>query len=66
MPPQVQPGEKLEKIEKVEPPQAPPDRALRVPPAPRSGEDVATLKRVSKRYGSRTIYDALVSRCADA
>ena len=28
-------------------------------PAPRSGEDVATLKAVHKSYGSRSIYEGL-------
>ena len=36
---------KLDKIEQVEPPQAPPDGGVRVPPAPRSGEDVVSLKK---------------------
>ena len=38
----------------------PPDRSLfEFPPAPRSGEDVATLKRVDKGYGARSIYEGL-------
>jgi ATPase subunit of ABC transporter with duplicated ATPase domains len=50
---------KLDKIEKVEPPKRRQKVLFEFPQAPRSGEDVATLKRVSKRYGSRTIYDHL-------
>jgi ATPase subunit of ABC transporter with duplicated ATPase domains len=50
---------KLDKIEKVEPPKVRKtvDFDFRAPP--RSGEDVARLARVVKRYGSRTIYDGL-------
>jgi ATPase subunit of ABC transporter with duplicated ATPase domains len=33
--------------------------AFEFPPAPRSGEDVANLRGVHKRYGSRVIYDGL-------
>jgi len=33
--------------------------AFDFPPAPRSGEDVVSLKNVHKGYGSRTIYDGL-------
>ena len=47
----------LEKIERVEPPKRRQTVLFEFPPAPRSGEDVATLKSVHKRYGSRTIYD---------
>ena len=50
---------KLDKIEKVEPPRRQQTVRFEFQPAPRSGEDVATLKGVSKRYGSRTIYDGL-------
>ncbi|MFN3867894.1 MAG: ABC-F family ATP-binding cassette domain-containing protein [Hyphomicrobiaceae bacterium] len=49
----------LEKIERVEPPRRRQAVAFDFAPAPRSGEDVAMLKRVKKRYGSRTIYDGL-------
>ena len=49
----------LEKIEKVEPPKRRQTILFEFPPAPRSGEDVATLKNVHKRYGARTIYDGL-------
>ncbi len=48
---------KLDKIEKVEPPRRQQTIAFEFRPAPRSGEDVVLLKSVSKRYGSRTIYD---------
>ncbi|RJF70481.1 ABC-F family ATP-binding cassette domain-containing protein [Rhodopseudomonas palustris] len=50
---------KLDKIEKVEPPRRRQTIAFDFLPAPRSGEDVVSLKRVSKRYGSRTIYEGL-------
>jgi ATPase subunit of ABC transporter with duplicated ATPase domains len=50
---------KLDKIEKVEPPKRQQTVRFEFQPAPRSGEDVATLKSVRKSYGSRTIYDGL-------
>src|SRR5262249_52388061 len=50
---------KLEKIERVEPPRRRQTVAFEFMPAPRSGEDVASLKNIHKRYGSRTIYDGL-------
>ncbi|HEV7260751.1 MAG TPA: ABC-F family ATP-binding cassette domain-containing protein [Bosea sp. (in: a-proteobacteria)] len=50
---------KLDKIEKVEPPKRRQTIAFDFPPAPRSGEDVVTLKGVHKRYGSRSIYEGL-------
>src|ERR1700729_1438961 len=50
---------KLEKIERVEPPRRRQTVAFEFLPAPRSGEDVASLKRVHKDYGSRPIYDGL-------
>ncbi|MDX2288360.1 MAG: ABC-F family ATP-binding cassette domain-containing protein [Hyphomicrobiaceae bacterium] len=49
----------LEKIERVEPPKRRQTIVFEFAPAPRSGEDVATLKAVHKRYGSRTIYAGL-------
>jgi ATPase subunit of ABC transporter with duplicated ATPase domains len=48
---------KLDKIEKVEPPRRRKVLQFDFRPAPRSGEDVAKLESVSKRYGQRTIYD---------
>src|SRR6201991_4578223 len=48
---------KLEKIERVDPPRRRQSVAFEFLPAPRSGEDVASLKNIHKRYGSRTIYD---------
>ena len=48
---------KLDKIERVEPPKHRQTVSFDFPPAPRSGEDVASLKNVHKGYGSRTIYD---------
>ena len=50
---------KLEKIEKVEPPRRRQTVLFEFPPAPRSGEDVATLEKVFKGYGGRRIYDGL-------
>ena len=50
---------KLEKIEKVEPPRRRQTVMFEFMPAPRSGEDVVTLKKVNKRYGSRSIYEGL-------
>ncbi|GBU17910.1 MULTISPECIES: ABC-F family ATP-binding cassette domain-containing protein [Methylobacterium] len=50
---------KLDKIERVEPPRRRQTVAFDFPAAPRSGEEVATLKGVHKRYGSRTIYEGL-------
>ncbi|PPQ37859.1 ATPase components of ABC transporters with duplicated ATPase domains [Rhodoblastus acidophilus] len=50
---------KLDKIEKVEPPRRRQSVAFDFPPAPRSGEDVATLKGVHKAYGAKRIYDGL-------
>lgn len=50
---------KLDKIERVEPPRRRQSVAFEFAPAPRSGEEVATLSRVSKRYGSRSIYERL-------
>ncbi|GAU85140.1 ABC-F family ATP-binding cassette domain-containing protein [Bosea sp. BIWAKO-01] len=50
---------KLEKIDRVEPPKRRQTVQFEFLPAPRSGEDVVTLKNVHKRYGSRSIYDGL-------
>jgi ATPase subunit of ABC transporter with duplicated ATPase domains len=50
---------KLEKIERVEPPRRRQTVAFEFLPAPRSGEDVVSLKKVHKGYGTRTIYQAL-------
>src|SRR6202034_4465335 len=50
---------KLKKIERVEPPRRRQTVAFDFPPAPRSGEDVVSLKGVQKAYGSRVIYDSL-------
>jgi ATPase subunit of ABC transporter with duplicated ATPase domains len=50
---------KLDKIEKLDPPR----KRVLVPfefrPPPRSGNDVATLRGVVKRYGERAVYDGL-------
>jgi ATPase subunit of ABC transporter with duplicated ATPase domains len=50
---------KLDKIERVEPPKRRQTVAFEFQPAPRSGEDVVSLKGVGKSYGRRTIYDGL-------
>jgi len=50
---------KLEKIDRVEPPKRRQTVAFEFQPAPRSGEDVVTLKNVHKRYGSKVIYEGL-------
>jgi len=49
----------IAKIERVEPPKRRQSVKFEFPPAPRSGEDVVTLKGVDKRYGALTIYDGL-------
>ncbi|MCW6511597.1 ABC-F family ATP-binding cassette domain-containing protein [Lichenifustis flavocetrariae] len=56
---------KLDKIERVEPPKRRQTVAFDFLPAPRSGDDVVSLKNVHKGYGSRSIYaglDLVVSR----
>src|ERR1700759_2926213 len=50
---------KLEKIERVEPPRRRQPVSFDFLPAPRSGEDVVSLKNVHKGYGSRVIYEGL-------
>jgi ATPase subunit of ABC transporter with duplicated ATPase domains len=50
---------KLEKIDRVVPPRRRQAVAFDFLPAPRSGEDVVSLKKVHKGYGSRNIYDGL-------
>src|ERR1700733_10892988 len=50
---------KLEKIDRVEPPKRRQSLRFDFPPAPRSGEDVANLRGVHKRYGDRVIYQGL-------
>src|SRR5277367_4506541 len=50
---------KLDKIERVEPPKRRQALSFDFPTAPRSGEDVANLRGVHKRYGSRVIYEGL-------
>jgi ATPase subunit of ABC transporter with duplicated ATPase domains len=50
---------KLEKIERVEPPRRRQAVAFDFLPAPRSGEDVVSLKKVHKGYGNRSIYQGL-------
>jgi ATPase subunit of ABC transporter with duplicated ATPase domains len=48
---------KLDKIEKVEPPKVRRTVDFEFRAAPRSGEDVARLARVAKRYGGRSVYE---------
>ena len=50
---------KLDKIERVEPPRRRQTVEFEFLPAPRSGEDVVSLKNVHKGYGSRAIYEGL-------
>jgi ATPase subunit of ABC transporter with duplicated ATPase domains len=50
---------KLDKIDRVEPPKRRQTVAFEFAQAPRSGEDVANLRGVGKRYGDRVIYDGL-------
>ncbi len=50
---------KLEKIDRVEPPRRRQSVSFDFPPAPRSGDDVVSLRNVHKRYGSRSIYEGL-------
>ena len=49
----------LAKIDRVEPPKRRQTVMFEFQPAPRSGEDVVSLKNVTKRYGSRSIYEGL-------
>jgi ATPase subunit of ABC transporter with duplicated ATPase domains len=50
---------KLDKIERVEPPKRRQAVSFDFPPAPRSGDDVVSLKNVYKGYGNRIIYEGL-------
>ncbi|WP_112663377.1 ABC-F family ATP-binding cassette domain-containing protein [Microvirga flavescens] len=50
---------KLEKIDRVEPPRRRQTVTFEFQPAPRSGDDVVSLKGVHKRYGGRSIYEGL-------
>src|SRR4249919_4004378 len=50
---------KLDKIERVEPPRRRQTILFEFPQAPRSGEDVASLKAVHKRFGAKAIYEGL-------
>jgi ATPase subunit of ABC transporter with duplicated ATPase domains len=50
---------KLEKIDRVDPPRRRQTILFEFPPAPRSGDDVATLKNVHKGFGARKIYEGL-------
>ena len=50
---------KLDKIDRVDPPRRRQTVSFDFPPAPRSGDDVASLKDVRKSYGARVIYDGL-------
>jgi ATPase subunit of ABC transporter with duplicated ATPase domains len=50
---------KLDKIDRVEPPKRRQAVSFDFQPAPRSGEDVVSLKNVHKGYGSRSIYEGL-------
>jgi ATPase subunit of ABC transporter with duplicated ATPase domains len=50
---------KLEKIDRVSPPKRHQTVLFEFLPAPRSGEDVVSLKNVHKGYGNRSIYEGL-------
>ncbi|CAN5311853.1 ABC-F family ATP-binding cassette domain-containing protein [soil metagenome] len=50
---------KLDKIERVEPPKRRQSVSFEFQPAPRSGEDVVSLKNIHKGYGKRPIYQGL-------
>jgi ATPase subunit of ABC transporter with duplicated ATPase domains len=50
---------KLDKIERVEPPRRRQSVSFDFLPAPRSGDDVVSLKNVHKGYGNRSIYQGL-------
>ena len=50
---------KLDKIERVEPPKRRQSVSFDFAPAPRSGDDVVTFKKVHKHYGSQRIYEGL-------
>jgi ATPase subunit of ABC transporter with duplicated ATPase domains len=50
---------KLEKIEKVEPPKRRQTLVFEFAQAPRSGDDVASLRKVHKGYGERKVYQGL-------
>ncbi|MFN8828468.1 MAG: ABC-F family ATP-binding cassette domain-containing protein [Labrys sp. (in: a-proteobacteria)] len=50
---------KLDKIERVVPPKRRQTVMFEFQQAPRSGDDVVSLRNVHKRYGSRTIYEGL-------
>lgn len=50
---------KLDKIERVQPPKRRQTVLFEFQPAPRSGEDVVSLKNVNKAYGNRSIYSGL-------
>ncbi|MFT9257552.1 MAG: ABC-F family ATP-binding cassette domain-containing protein [Acetobacter sp.] len=50
---------KLDKIDRVEPPKRRQAMSFSFPPVPRSGDAVATLRGVDKRYGDKVIYQGL-------
>src|ERR1700676_1880153 len=50
---------KLDKIERVEPPKRRQTVEFDFLPAPRSGEDVVSLRQVHKGYGTKRIYEGL-------
>ncbi|MFI5301138.1 MAG: ribosomal protection-like ABC-F family protein [Polyangiales bacterium] len=50
---------KLDKIEKIEPPKRIIEKTFDFKPAPRSGDDVAKVAQVVKRFGPRTVHKGL-------
>ncbi|MES2643601.1 MAG: ABC-F family ATP-binding cassette domain-containing protein [Myxococcota bacterium] len=52
-------AKKLDKIERIEPPKRMVERTFQFRRPERSGNDVISLKGVTKRYGTRTVHDKL-------
>ncbi|MFO0736953.1 MAG: ABC-F family ATP-binding cassette domain-containing protein [Labilithrix sp.] len=50
---------KLDKIEKIQPPKKIIEKTFDFKPAPRSGDDVIKVDKVTKQYGSRKVHDNL-------
>lgn len=52
-------AKKIEKIERIEPPRRLVERSFAFKKPDRSGNDVATLAKVTKKYGDRTIHNGV-------
>lgn len=48
---------KLDKIDKIDPPRRRQSISFEFPSPPRSGDDVASLKNIHKKFGDRSIYE---------